>query len=56
MLVQCTSDVVCTCASLFSILIVTADSSNVQGVVCPNEAEFCGYDILFHLTDGDVLK
>ena len=38
------------------ILIVTTDSSNVQGVVCPNEAEFCGYDILFHLTDGDVLK
>ena len=28
----------------------------VQGQVCPNEAEFCAYDILLHLTDGDVLK
>jgi hypothetical protein len=27
-----------------------------QNVVCPNEAEFCCYDILLHLTDGNVLN
>lgn len=28
----------------------------IQNEVCSNEAEFCGYDVLLHLTSGDVLN
>ena len=28
----------------------------LQDLHCPNEAEFCCYDILLHLNDGNVLK
>lgn len=27
-----------------------------QNIACENEAEFCCYDILLHLHDGNVLK
>lgn len=28
----------------------------LQRISCKNEAEFCSYDILLHLNDGNVFK
>jgi hypothetical protein len=36
-------------------LIETYRELRIQGVSCRNEAEFCCYDILLHLTSGDAL-
>ena len=52
----CIYIIICELFSLNNIIIIIELSMHVQGQVCPNEAEFCGYDILLHLTDGNVLK
>ena len=42
----------CVCMTNYVTVYVAA----FQGVLCPNEAEFCCYDILLHLTEGNVRK